>query len=122
MDESFPKSRRLLKRSEFDRTFDQGVVLKNDQVVIYCAEGTTEQTRLGIVIGSHVKKAVQRNRLKRVIRAGFRRAYSGLPKGYDLVVIPRNTSGLSSADVRKSLRSLVTEDRIAQKQSETASE
>lgn len=121
MDESFPKSRRLLKRAEFDRTFDRGVVLKNDQTVIYCADGTTEETRLGIVIGSHVKKAVQRNRLKRVIRAGFRRVHSQLPDGYDLIVIPRDTSSLSSADVRDSLRTLVTEEHIQEKRRDSSS-
>lgn len=118
MDQSFPKSRRLLKRSEFDRTFDRGVVLKNDQIVVYCADGTTDQTRLGIVIGKYVKKAVQRNRLKRVIRAGFRRAYEELPEGYDLIVIPRDTSSLSSGDVRKGLKTLVREENIQKKREE----
>lgn len=112
MDQSFPKSLRLLKRSAFDRTFDEGVVLKNDQIVVYCADGTTDRTRLGIVIGKYVKTAVQRNRLKRVIRAGFRRAYEALPEGYDLIVIPRETSSLSSDEVRQSLKQLVREDQI----------
>ncbi len=116
MDQSFPKSKRLLKREEFDRTFDRGSVFKNEDIVVYCAEGTTEETRLGIVVGSYVDTAVQRNRLKRVIRAGFRRVQAHLPEGYDLIVIPRNVSSLSSSDVRTGLRKLLTEESIRSKE------
>ncbi len=116
MDQSFPKSVRLLKRSEFDRTFENGRVLKDDRLVIHCAEGLTERTRIGIVIGSYVDKAVRRNRLKRVIRAGFRTIRESLPAGYDLVAIPRNTTSLTSEDVRDSLQTLLTEERIKGKE------
>jgi len=114
MDQSFPKSARLLKRREFDRTFDEGTVLKDHRLVIHCADGLTDRTRLGIVIGSYVKKAVRRNRLKRVIRAGFRTIREELPEGYDLVIIPRNTVSLTSDEVRDSLRTLLTEKNMEQ--------
>lgn len=110
-DQSFPKSRRLLKRWEFDRTFDRGTVLKDDNIVIYRAEGLTEETRLGIVVGNQVKKATKRNRLKRVIRAGFRLEYVNLPEGIDIIVIPRINRDLSSKDVQKSLRTLLSDDK-----------
>lgn len=114
MDESFPKSKRLLKRYEFDRTFDQGTVRSDHNLVMYIADGLTDRTRLGIVISKHVKKATVRNRFKRVIRAGFRVEYENLPKGYDLVVIPRTNRDLSSKDVRESLRRLLNSDTTNQ--------
>lgn len=109
-DESFPKSRRLRSRPEFDRVFDEGEVLKDDRIVMYRAPGKTEKTRLGIVVGRHVDGAVQRNRLERVIRAAFRTGKSEWPEGYDLIVIPRKIDSLTSDGVRESMKQLLLKE------------
>ncbi len=109
-DESFPKEKRLLKRWEFDRVFDSGSVSSDEHLVVYSAEGLTDRTRLGIVVGNSVSKATRRNRLNRVIRAGFRVAYSDLPEGIDMIVIPKNHDTLSGDQVKKSLIKLLSEE------------
>ncbi len=45
-------------------------------------------TRLGLSVGKKIwRGAVQRNRVKRIMREGFRLSYDQLPKGVDLVLI-----------------------------------
>jgi len=48
-----------------------------------------ESTRLGIIASRRFGGAVDRNRAKRRIREVFRRNRASLPKGIDLVVLPR---------------------------------
>jgi ribonuclease P protein component len=59
--------------------------------------------RLGIVVNRRVGGAVQRNRLKRVIREYFRNNRGEFPKG-DCVVIPGpRAAGLTNGELRESL-------------------
>ncbi len=46
-------------------------------------------TRLGISIGKKAGGAVTRNRIKRVIREGYRQSELKMPIGYDIVITPR---------------------------------
>jgi len=46
--------------------------------------------RLGLSVGKKLGKAVVRNRIKRMIREGFRQAENRKLGGLDLIVIPRD--------------------------------
>lgn len=63
-----------------------------------------EQSRLGLAISKkHVKLAVDRNRIKRVIRDSFRH-HRQLLSGLDLVVLARvDTAGLTNRKLFSSL-------------------
>jgi ribonuclease P protein component len=89
-DLSFGKQHRLLTPEDFRQVF-QGAALKvscKELLVLARASGRDE-ARLGLVIAKkHVRRANQRNRIKRIIRETFRhrRQLAGL----DIVVLARS--------------------------------
>jgi ribonuclease P protein component len=94
--QGLPADRKLRRRREFQRVFDQGRRTHGRFVTLIAAPTDAAATRLGIVASRKLGGAVVRNRAKRLIREMFRKAtYGGRP--VDLVVIPKNT--LLTADV-----------------------
>jgi ribonuclease P protein component len=99
----FPKSRRLLKASEFDRVFRRRRSQGDGMLVVYACENGLPHPRLGLVASRKVGNAVIRNRWKRCLRDAFRLAQHELPWGVDLVVLPRVGAEPSMPQVRQSL-------------------
>lgn len=88
-DQSFGKLSRLLKASEYKSVFDDAVLKISNQHVLFLARPNgMPHSRLGLVIAKkNVRLAVQRNRIKRIVRESFR-IHKGLP-GIDIVVLAR---------------------------------
>lgn len=106
-DQGFPKSHRLLRRSEFSAVFAGGTVRKDGRLVAYLLPTGGPVTRLGIVVGRAVRGSVPRNRLKRLIREGFRTLRAELPTGMDVILLPRHGARLSLRGVQESVRRLL---------------
>lgn len=104
---AFPKSARLLRRREFDRVFKTGRLAKDGDLVIHMLPNDRAQSRIGIVIGKKVKRAVDRNRIKRWVREAFRLHPEAVPSRTDLVVVPRNPFALTWERVLRSFLRLV---------------
>jgi ribonuclease P protein component len=102
-DHRFPKSRRLLKSAEFDRVFARRRSQSDRLLVVYACENDGAAPRLGLVVSRKVGGAVERNRWKRCLREAFRLALHELPRGLDLVVMPRSGAEPSMAVARQSL-------------------
>lgn len=61
--------------------------------------------RFGVSVTKKVGGAVQRNRVKRILRAGYRAVESELKKGYLIVISPREgVLQAKSTDVERELR------------------
>jgi ribonuclease P protein component len=88
----FPKRARLLKPAEFSRVFKDPIRSSDRFFTILAASGSdADLARLGLAISKkHAKRAVDRNRIKRLVRESFRQ-YPNLPK-VDLVVMARETT------------------------------
>ena len=83
----FRRSQRLLKPADFQRVFQAGQRCGDRLFGVIAARNPHGQPRLGLAISKKVdKRAVGRNRLKRVVRAWFRQA--DLP-AVDMVVTGR---------------------------------
>jgi len=86
----YPREARLLTGSDFKRVFDKAIYKVSDQnLLILARPSLTEQPRLGFVISKkNVRHAVNRNRVKRIIRESFRLNRQNLP-ACDLVILAR---------------------------------
>jgi len=69
---TYPKSARLLQRSEFVTLMHKGRSFTGQYVVIQWRRGATTGIRLGVTISKKFGKAHERNRFKRLVREAFR--------------------------------------------------
>lgn len=87
----FPKHRRLLTSSDFDQVFKQVAVKAGTGELFLLASPSSSDhaPRLGFIIArKQVKRAVDRNRIKRIVREEFRTLGAGYPD-LDIIVMAR---------------------------------
>jgi ribonuclease P protein component len=88
-----PKRRRLSRSAEFERVYRQGRSQGNRFLVLYAfpRESAPEDDgpRLGLSVSRRVGGAVERSRVKRVLREAFWAEAPRLPGGADYVVVAR---------------------------------
>ena len=79
---------RLRSGAEFRRVFDKGLRLSGPLFVLVGLENAQGHDRLGLTVSRRVGGAVSRNRVRRLLREGFRRRrLRPGPRGFDLVVL-----------------------------------
>jgi len=83
----FGKQLRLGKSGEFTRVFQNGRRATDKFFKVIAVQGNSEYPRLGMVVAKrHIPRAVNRNRVKRIIRESFRSHQDQL-RGLDVVVM-----------------------------------
>jgi ribonuclease P protein component len=96
---SFSRNNRLVTKQDFQSVFatPSKKVTRKHLLALY-RPGQQAYPRLGIIIGKHhVKRAVDRNCLRRVIRESFRH-HKETVKGLDIIIIVRSKyAGLKQA-------------------------
>lgn len=95
MDNRFRWHERLHRKADFSRVIRQGQRVSASGLILWVhrsPEGTTPP-RLGLAIPRSYGKAVDRNRLKRLLREAFRLNKAKLPPGVDMVFSARAMSG-----------------------------
>lgn len=73
----------------FMKCYRKGRFVSSDIVVAYFIPNKLPFNRLGITAGKKQGNAVQRNRIKRIIRAAYRLNEDKLPIGFDIVFVGR---------------------------------
>lgn len=87
MNYTFPVSRRLKTPAEFKRVWSEGKRLSGQHIAIANCKNHLDYPRLGLSLSKkQIRRAVDRNRIKRVARETFRHVQSKL-NGIDVIVI-----------------------------------
>jgi len=90
MDQSFGRDRRVRKRAQYRRIYDEGAKVHGRSLTLFVRASGQAATRLGVTATRRLGGAVERNRAKRRIREVFRRVAP--PDGLDIIVIPRRAA------------------------------
>jgi ribonuclease P protein component len=86
------KRRRLSRSGEFDRVYRDGSSHATRYLVLYTfphKDEERDEVRLGVSVNRKVGGAVERNRVKRVLREAFWELADRLPPRHDFVIVAR---------------------------------
>ena len=103
----------IKRNREFQCVYHNGKSYANKYLVMYVLKNEFGENRFGITVSKKVGNSVVRHRVTRLIRESIRLNLEQFEKGFDIVVIARNTAkSRSFADVEKALLHLAGLHRI----------
>jgi len=104
--QAFGKEERIRKRQDYLRIYEQGTRRYSQRFTIITCRNSSGIRRLGMTVGKKAGNAVQRNRIKRLLREFFRLNKLRLPASQDIVIIAKKgILPLTYNDVRAELES-----------------
>ncbi len=93
---TFPRSRRLLNRADFQRVFQAPLKSSDALFTVLARPAATGCARLGLAIArKQLRRATDRNRIKRLVREYFRQH---VVVALDYVVMARRATGTRTND------------------------
>lgn len=104
---TFSRELRLLTPAQFKSVFSNPIKASSAEITLLAIPNTEQHPRLGLTVAKRfVKRANQRNRIKRVIRESFRLHQHDIP-AIDIVVLVRNgVMEMENADINKLIEKL----------------
>ena len=114
------KRRRLSRSGEFERVYREGRSHASRHLVVYAFPRSDDESdpRLGISVGRKLGGAVERNRIKRLLREAFWAGAGELAPGHDFVIVARPAAGELAREggepaIEQALRSVLAEAGLA---------
>ena len=104
--ESLKRPEIIRKKREFDRLFSQGYRSQSKNLrVLWCR---SPKRKVGFIVSKRLGIAVERNRMRRLLREAYRRNKSGFSTQIELLVIARpEARGLEYSSVKRELLLLI---------------
>src|SRR4029453_17445195 len=90
------RRRRLSRSGEFERVYREGRSHASRHLVVYAfprEDSDDSEPRLGVSVGRKVGGAVERNRMKRLLREAFWASAEQLRDGHDFVIVAGQAPG-----------------------------
>jgi ribonuclease P protein component len=115
------RRRRLSRSGEFERVFREGRSHASRHLVVYAfprEEGDDSEPRLGVSVGRKLGGAVERNRMKRLLREAFWANAERLRERHDFVIVARPAAGELAREggeqaIEEALRAVLSEAGLA---------
>lgn len=87
------REKRLVKNRDFERVYQKGRRVSSGSFNLTYLPNRITMTRVGVVVGKKFsKKAVERNKAKRIFREAIKSSYEVLRPGTDVVVFVKNVN------------------------------
>ncbi len=102
-----PRETRVVRKSDFERAWKAGSRARGDVLLVVAAANGMPLARIGLSVGKKVwKRAVDRNRVRRLFREAFRLTRHELPAGHDFILVPASNTKPTLEAVRRELARL----------------
>ena len=85
---TFTKAQHLRSKSDFERVYALKNKAADGVLLVFAARNEGPVTRIGLSVSKKHGGAIERNRLKRLLREAFRLMQHKIPTNLDLIVIP----------------------------------
>ena len=93
------KELRIRKQKDFDKIFSDGAYFSEKFLALKTVENGLEISRTGFIVSNKIsKKAVERNRIKRLLRESVRLKWNKIKPGFDSIFIFRGKEVKKSFD------------------------
>src|SRR5919106_6040944 len=117
------RRRRLSRSGEFERVYREGRSHANRHLVLYAFPRSDQdgEPRLGISVGRKLGGAVERNRVKRLLRDAFWASADDLEPGHDFVIVARPPAGELAEEggepaISEALRSVLSDAGLSRRE------
>lgn len=82
----------IKKNRDFVNVYHNGKSYANKYLIMYVLNNYSEENRFGITVSKKVGNSVVRHRVTRLIRESIRLNLEQFEKGFDIVIVARNTA------------------------------
>jgi ribonuclease P protein component len=108
-----PRAHRLTQSRAFQALYRRGRRWEHALAVLHTLPRSAGDVRFGVVVGKKVGKAVQRNRVRRLIREALRQQLPALPIGVHGVWVARPAAaGASFREIEQAVHDLMERARL----------
>lgn len=105
----------IKRRYEFKILFSKGKIYFARNITMYILKNKFDYNRLGIAIGKKSGIAVQRNKVKRLIRENYKISEDNIKLGYNILISVNKKSEIKNVgfyDIKKDLQYLLKKSEL----------